>query len=203
MNKNTYKEIKELLGLNQNDLSRMDFYSNVDRVYDKYSLSPLAKDINRIIDAQNSGNNVSVKFIVGEKALHTIPLEKVQHYNNPAHDWFLLVKKLQRHVALDEYSLIRVSSKTKKDDYEMYYRAIRSGKYVSNHGAIDDSRISFKEFDPLAAVQYLPTIQFIVYSPLKGSVLDIKDIKIKFVMLLLLISLLEHHGFELKVRVSK
>ena len=202
MKTNNYKELVKTLGLNGKRLDRIAFFYGTEHIYDKYVNKSIGGIISKMIKAYDDGLNVSVKFAINQKGINSIPLEDVRSYNNPAHDYFILMGKVKKYFpTLDEYGLVRTSGKTARDALPLYYHSIKKSKYVSNHGAVID--FSTHEFDPLEVALHLPTLKFVLYSVKGRSIFDIRDTKTKFSLLFLLINLLEHYGFDLKLRISK
>ncbi len=202
MKNNNYKELVKTLGLNKQELDRITFYDGADRVYDKFINEPIGATVNKMINAYDDGLTVSIKFAINKNGINSIPLEDVRSYNNPAHDYFILMGKVKKYFPmLDEFGLVRTSDKTARDAIPLYHHSIRKGKYVSNHGAVID--FSTLRFDPLEVALHLSTLKFVLYSVEGGSIFDITDAKVKFSLLILLINMLENYGFDLKLRISK
>lgn len=196
MTYNYYQIIKEL-GLNKKVLSYQELYENILKVYAKtfFDDSYIVKSTKRALLSYDKYQKTNMKFIISDYGINRIALTDAYTYNLPGHQFFKLIKKINKisNLGLDAYSLIRTTPKTSKSDIELYHFVYKKEKYVSNYSGIIES--GYFKFDPIAAAIYLTNLRYCFFYVPRGSLLDIKDKKVRFVLLLTSYLLLDEYGF--------
>ncbi len=189
---NLYNQLINKLGLKEQNPTSEKFYKGVEEIYKEHS-----KDKKKV--ESRLKRKCHITYDINMKKTHRVLLKDINGYNIPAANYYKLIKQIKKitNLPLDEYGLIRMSAKTHRYDYELFYMA-NYGKAVTNYSAIDDSGLRFNDHNYQDVINYMSGLKFVLYYIPGRSILDLEDGKLKFVLLLLVTALLDKYGFELR-----